>query len=547
MKNHLFLLLAILPCLGNSQSILDQGELHGNFQLDAQYYNSDSLIGAPEVPEKMLMRGYTNLNYRLGNFTAGVRYETYLNTLQGFDPRYEGNAFPYRYASYLANGLDITVGNFYEQFGNGLIFRSYEEWGLGWDNMMDGVRLKYSPAKGVYLKGIIGKQRNFMDYGPGIVRGADLEIFINEINDSLVNAKTQLIIGGSIVSKYQVDQDPIYVLPENVASFAGRFNLIHGNFALMGEYAYKINDPSTVNNFIYKPGECLLLSGTYSRRGLGIMVSAKRVDNMDYRSNRAATGSALAINYIPAITKIHTYNLSAYYPYATQPNGEMGLQAEILYKFKKGSAIGGKYGTSVALNYSSVSNIDRTAINDTTAIGESGTLGYESAFANVGEETYFTDFNVVITKKFSKKVKGIFTYMNLLYNKDAVQGLAGYGTIFADIAIADVTFKLKPKHALRIELQSLTTEHDYGNWAMGLIEYSLAPHWFVAAFNEYNYGNKNEEKRLNYYTFQAGYKNKGNSFTIGYGRQRDGIFCAGGVCRYVPASNGFSLAITSSF
>ena len=217
MKNHLFLLLTILPCLGNSQSILDQGELHGNFQLDAQYYNSDSLIGAPEVPEKMLMRGYTNLNYRLGNFTAGVRYETYLNTLQGFDPRYEGNAFPYRYASYLANGLDITVGNFYEQFGNGLIFRSYEEWGLGWDNMMDGVRLKYSPAKGVYLKGIIGKQRYFMDYGPGIVRGADVEIFINELNDSLVNAKTQLIIGGSIVSKYQADQDPIYVLPENVA------------------------------------------------------------------------------------------------------------------------------------------------------------------------------------------------------------------------------------------------------------------------------------------------------------------------------------------
>ena len=54
-----------------------------------------------------------------------------------------------------------------------------------------------------------------------------------------------------------------------------------------------------------------------------------------------------------------------------------------------------------------------------------------------------------------------------------------------------------------------------------------------------------EQTREN--SFQAGYKDKGNSFTIGYGRQRDGIFCAGGVCRYVPASNGFSLAITSSF
>lgn len=539
-------LLLFLPYIVNAQQGL-QGELHGNFQMDAQYYNSDTIIGAPDVPEKMLMRGFGNFNYRLGNFTAGVRYESYMNTLQGFDPRYEGNAFPYRYASYAANGLDITVGNFYEQFGNGLIFRSYEEWGLGWDNSVDGLRLKYSPFKGVYLKGIIGKQRFFMDFGPGIIRGADVEIVVNELSDSLNDSKTQLILGGSVLSKYQVDQDPLYKLPQNVGSFAGRFNLIHGKYSLLGEYAYKINDPSTVNKFIYKPGECMMLTGTYSTRGLGIMVSAKRIDNMDFRSNRAATGSALIINYLPAITQIHTYSLSAYYPYATQPNGEMGLQAELAYKFKKGSAIGGKYGTSIALNYATVSSIEKTAINDTTKIGESGTMGYESEFSKIGDEVYFNDFNVVITKKFSKKVKGAFTYMNLVYNKDAVQGLSGYGTVYADIAIVDLTFKLKPKHSLRFELQSLTTNQDDGSWAMGLIEYSIAPHWFVAGFNEYNYGNKKDEKRLNYYTVQTGYKNKGNSFTFGYGRQRYGIFCVGGVCRNVPASNGFSINITSSF
>ena len=137
--------------------------------------------------------------------------------------------------------------------------------------------------------------------------------------------------------------------------------------------------------------------------------------------------------------------------------------------------------------------------------------------------------------------------MSLVYNKDAVQGLSGYGTVYADIAIVDVTYKLKRKHSLRFELQSLTTNQDDGSWAMGLIEYSIAPHWFIAGFNEYNYGNKKDEKRLNYYTVQTGYKNKGNSFTFGYGRQRYGIFCVGGVCRNVPASNGFSINITTSF
>jgi len=49
----------------------------------------------------------------------------------------------------------VTVGNYYEQFGSGMIFRSYEERGLGYDNAMDGVRIKYVPYKGVYLKGVL--------------------------------------------------------------------------------------------------------------------------------------------------------------------------------------------------------------------------------------------------------------------------------------------------------------------------------------------------------------------------------------------------------
>ena len=34
---------------------------------------------------------------------------------------------------------------------------------------------------------------------------------------------------------------------------------------------------------------------------------------------------------------------------------------------------------------------------------------------------------------------------------------------------------------------------------------------------------------------------------LGYGKRREGIFCVGGVCRAVPASNGFEVTFTSSF
>ena len=48
-------------------------------------------------------------------------------------------------------------------------------------------------------------------------------------------------------------------------------------------------------------------------------------------------------------------------------------------------------------------------------------------------------------------------------------------------------------------------------------------------------------------TPSVGYTNKANRISLGYGRQRAGIFCVGGVCRTVPASNGLSISITSSF
>ena len=55
----------------------------------------------------------------------------------------------------------MTAGNFYEQFGSVLIFRAYEERGLGYDNAIDGFRLKYKPLP-VYTKGLIGRQRTFV-------------------------------------------------------------------------------------------------------------------------------------------------------------------------------------------------------------------------------------------------------------------------------------------------------------------------------------------------------------------------------------------------
>ena len=523
------------------------GSLHGNFQLDAQLYNADSLIGAPEVDEKVLMNGFANFIYESGNFSAGLRFESYFNALLGFDPRYTGSGIPYRFLRYNNDGLDVTVGNFYEQFGSGIILRAYEERGLGFDNAIEGLRVAYTPVPGITLKALAGRQRYYFNLGPGIVRGADGEISLSDAFKSLANAKIRITLGGSFVSKFQEDNDPVYILPENVGAGSGRINIQSGYFNFNAEYAHKANDPSFGNSFIYKDGEALLLNIGYSKPGFGFILSTKRIDNMNFRSDRSAAGNDLLINYLPAMTRNHTYALCAYYPYATQPNGEMGMQAEMFFKIKPESFLGGKYGTDVAINYSRVNSIDRSLPSDTNIVGAPGTDGYSSDFLKVGDELYFEDFNVEITHKFSNKVKGIFDYVYIAYNKDIIQGTPGYGTFYSHIGVAEIIWKITSKKALRTEVQHLLTKDDKKSWVMLLEEFTIAPHWSIAAFDMYNYGNDDPDHRIHYYTGTVTFTKNANRFSLGYGKQRAGIICVGGVCRTVPASNGFTFSVSSSF
>ncbi|MGZ4056380.1 MAG: DUF6029 family protein [Bacteroidia bacterium] len=517
------------------------GEVHGNFQLNAQYYIPDSTIGAAAAPEKMLMNGFANIIYTKGKFTAGIRYESYLNELQGYPAGYKGTGIPYRFADYKSDNLEVTIGSFYEQFGSGLTLRTYEERNLGLDNALDGFRLKLQPLKGIYLKAFIGKQRTYFS-SAGLVRGFDGEIQLNEAFKKLADKKTIVTLGGSFVSKYQPDADPTLVLPENVGNSAGRFDITRNNFKINGEYAYKINDPSLDNNFNYKYGDAILLQTSYAVKGFALSLSGSRIDNMSYRSDRTAQLTNQLINYIPALPKQQTYSLLAFYPYASQSRGEMEFSSELKYKIKKGTVLGGQYGTDITINYSGANSLDTTQIKGT----DTKRLGYTSNYLGVGKEVYFRDFYVEITKKINKLWKGTLIYANQVYDKSIIQK-PGYPTIYSNIVVLDVTYKLKQTSALRLELQNLQTKQDQQDWAYALLEYTINENWFVAAGDQYNYGNDISAQRYHYYMGNIGYTKNANRITLGYGKQRAGIFCVGGVCRNVPASNGLTLSITSSF
>lgn len=526
----------------------DPLEIHGNFNMTGQYYLKDSTIAAPNVPEQFLVNGYANVVLTKGAFSAGVRYESYENALQGFDRRYQGTGIPYKYISFNKYGLTITAGNFYEQFGTGMILRSYEAQDLGLDNSIEGLRVKYDLGNGITLKGLIGKQRFYFIKGNGIVRGIDGEIDLNEKFEALQDSKLGIKLGASLVSKYEADNDPNLVLPENVASYSGRATFTYGNFSLLSEYAYKENDPSFDNNQIYKPGQGMFVSASYSQKGLGINLSAKYIDNMSFRSNRDESLNNLTVNYLPALTKQHTYNLAAtLYPYTTQPTGEFALQGDVVFRLKKKTWYGGKYGTRVLINASKALGLDTTHLNDLNTKRH----GYSAKFFTPGKEEYFQDINVTVERKLNKKFKLKAMYMNFVVNNNITRysGLNGSwkGNIYGDIAVLDVLYKINRKHSIRTEVQGLWSEQDMGDWATLIMEYTFSPHWSIGLMDQYNYGNSIEKNQIHYPYATIGYINKSNRISIGYGRQKAGLFCIGGVCRQVPSSNGLTLTITSSF
>ena len=537
-----FLLLILSAFYAGAQILNGEGQVHGSIEIDAQYYKPDSLIGAPPVPEKILMNTYDQLDYTNGKISAGIRYEAYDNALEGYSPLYDGSGFPYKYIDYKSDGMEVTVGNFYEQFGSGMILRAYWSPSLGIDNSFNGVRVKYSPAKGVYLKGLIGNQRDYWTEGTGLVRGFDAELNLNEMDSAWNTMKTKIILGGSFVSKYQAADDPVYNFPENLGASSGRLSIINGGFSFYSEGAYIINDPDAINNDIFKSGDGLLVRAGYSQKGISLLLSAERIDNMSFKSDRTATGNDLDINYLPALPRDETYQLAAFYPYNTQPNGEEGVDGELKFQLPKHSLFGGKYGTQLDLEYSAISSLDTTTLNDQTTSDQ----GYSSKFLAIGQTSYFQEMTFEIQHKFSSDFRMIAQYDYEYYDKTVVQDEVS-PNIFSNVGVLDGYYAISSAHTLHMEVQGLQTMQDQGNWAFALAEYNFGSDWFVGALDEYNYGDPDPSLRLHYFTVTGGYMKNALHITVGYGKQRAGILCIGGVCREIPASDGFTLSITNSF
>ena len=539
----------LLAFAANAQENPRKVVLHGSVQSDVLIPEEDKDINTGSYDDWGLTNTYVDLNLMSKNVEAGARLEFTEYPLPGFENDFKGWGVPHIYIKGISDfGFDVTVGDFYDQFGSGFIFRTYEERSLGVDNALRGARLNVTAWKGVQFKLLGGLQRRYWDWKHGAwVGGADLEVNLEQYSRGMQDKGITWMVGVSGVLKQEGDEDILVPgtnyrlnLPHSVSAFDVRSRFQKGDYSVMAEYAWKSQDPSFDNGYIYRHGSALMLSASYSKRGASALVQVKRSEDMAYRSQRSMNGISAFVNNMPAFAYQHTYALPALYPYATQAaDGEWAFQGEFGYTFKRRTPLGGKYGTKLKLNVSHIRGLGKDPV--ATFHGETmGTEGYQTKFFKMGG-LYYQDINVQLEKKLTKAFKLNLMYMNQRYNQTVIEGEGG--TIKSNIGVAEGKYQFNKKLTLRAEVQYLATKQDEGDWTYGLLELSVLPYFMFTVSDMWNNG----ETNLHYYMGSVTFNYKSHRLMAGYGRTRAGYNCSGGVCRFVPASRGVQVSYNYNF
>ncbi|APY01181.1 DUF6029 family protein [Lacinutrix venerupis] len=596
MKKIAIFLVLLLPMLNFSQEIDTEenntifkeflNNLSGNLESNAQWYTNDAVLGDFEDPnpdfelrdEHVRVNSYLRLDYSfLDNFTVGLQVESYEPLpLINYYPEYNDTQIATYYANYRNKTLDVTAGYFYEQFGSGLLLRAFEERQLGLNTALRGGRIKYNPTEYLDVTALYGQQRVAFDVSESDIFGFYTNFDFAKAFE--IKGFSRLNLGLSYVGKKEdftppVDEfDPTNEFdttdfPEMINSYSARLDVDFGNVYFKTEYALKGEDVSYIPPALpgtgiiegkYFDGNALLFTAGYSKKGLGVSNTFRRMENMIFTAEREAKNISSTefqfnmqnVNYLPTLTKQQDYSLANIYIYNTQPGlflqnfggqaGEIGNTLDVFYNFKKGSLLGGKYGTKFTMNFSYWALLE--------AEFDQAESTYEAEFLKFGKRLN-RDINFEVRKRFSKNWSSIFTYVNTIVDKGVALGgnLGTDGDIKSQVAIADVTHKLGNGKSIRIEAQHLWTKDDKKNWAGGTLEYVASRKLAFYVTDIYNYGNDIEEDQNHYYNIGGSFTKGATRVALNYGRQRGGLLCVGGVCRFVPENTGLTLNLSTSF
>ena len=121
------------------------------------------------------------------------------------------------------------------------------------------------------------------------------------------------------------------------------------------------------------------------------------------------------------------------------------------------------------------------------------------------------------------------------------------GEVNTNILAAEATYKFTSSRSIRVLGEHMWADSDKKNWAGATVEMNLNSKLSFYVSDLYNYGNDVDYLQNHYYNFGGAFRKNSTRIALNYGRQRGGLVCVGGVCRFVPESSGVSLSLNTSF
>ena len=543
-----------------------EGQVSIALESNNSYYAPDKKLEdiGLVLPEKRV-RGdfgsndYLKVDYNIGRFSAGVQVDGYLPAMYGYDfydysqRDSKLNMFLTKYVQWEDANWGVRLGDIYDQFGNGLIFRAYEDRALAFNNSLAGARAYYNFNNMVNVKVVAGMPRLYDMRSKTAIWGADLSLSISDMAgwyDGMAS------IEASYVGRHQKDASVEYLLKgvENdvLNMVSGRVNFEYAGFSLRGEYAQKLNEDIYNPMYNAAKGNAVTLDLGYSVGRFSASASFRRQENMttfiEYRPMGIGGGNTMT--YLPLLTRQHTYSLANLNPYrgsSVHTGGEVGGQIDLYYSLRNPKARGKYWNFHV--NFSMFNTLDHK--NPMTGLDMEG-------------RNVWIDFNFDVERQWNKQLKTTFLYSFQRWDEEINHfDSADAHYCRSHIFVGDVTYKINKKHSLRFEAQYLASNDYEGDWVAASIEYNFAPKfsfyvsdmWNCEKMQDGMYGNyytsfttwEGDHYLLHYYQVGASFTHNSLRAQLSYGRNRAGYVCSGGVCRFQPAYTGLNLAITLSF
>ncbi len=490
-----------LASFSPSDSLKTPLRVWGNLRSTHILYNQNlnPFVYYPKVSNQ----SYADIYLQKNKITAGIRLESYLEPQVGMPDEMKGWGLASKFVKYKNKSIELGLGNHYEQFGTGLIFKTQEQRAIGMDNSLDGFWGNFTLGK-INIKSLTGKQRVGFKHAKGWVSGLDVEL-----RDQIKNKK--VFVGFSNVLKVEKNEITTLAAEEFLYATAFRTGIQGQKISVNLEYAIKSLEFGEMIVNSKKRGSAIVGIMDWSDSKNALVLHLKRTENMDFRSERGTKLNTAVINFIPNFTKLNTYRLLTIYPYASQIMAEIGGQLDWTHFTDNGAEF----------------NANLSLYNQPKYIENSMPLYREIALEyakELGENS---------------KLRLLANYAQ--FNKGIVLG--GLPEIVKYQAlVVDFTYKINKNLSLNTQAQHLFTRQDKGSWAMGLLDLRIKSKWSVFAIDEFNYS-KNE------HYYQLGFNLNLGSKSIGmsYGKVREGLFCVGGVCQIIPEYEGLSVNFGINF